>query len=294
MIKSVFIMKQTLLDAINVFLLKKGFLIKNLRRTCFDILAKKKDQILLIKVLEDANSINRQFAEEMMTIASYADASPLIVAEKVGHDLEDNIVYLRFGVYTLNCNTFFNCINNKFPVIKRSQAGLTVSVIGERLKQKREGFGYSLNAISKKIGVTSRMVMKYEESKSEVTINKAIKIYDLFGGYVFEEVNVFMQQKLPQTKFETEVSRKYAELGFDVTETKKTPFDIISKKEDELIFTEVSDNVNPEMKSLSKLLNADNLVIFQKKKPKDMPSLTKEEFMNFGEANELVKFIKDF
>ena len=287
-------MKQTLLDKVSIFLLKKGFTIKNLTRTCFDILGRRNDQILLIKVLEDANSISRQYTEEMIVVASYINASPLIIAEKAGNELEDNIVYSRFDVYTLNFNTLLNCVNNKYPFIKRSQAGLTASLVGRKLKQKREELGYSLNSLSKKIGVTSRMIIKYENEDSEVTINKAKKLYDLFGYHVFNEIDVFMQRRHPESRFETEVSKKYIELGFDATETKKTPFDIIARKDRELILTGVSDNVNPQMESLSKLLDADNLVIFQKKKPKNIPSMTKEEFMDFDKANELVKFLKEF
>ena len=145
-------MKQNLLDKLNIFLLKKGFTIKNLSRTCFDILARRNDQILLIKVLEDANSISREYAEEMMSIASYIEASPLILAEKAGDMLDDNIVYSRFDIYTLNYGTFLNCVNNKFPFLKRSQAGLTASVVGKKLKEKREELGYSLNSLSKKQG----------------------------------------------------------------------------------------------------------------------------------------------
>ena len=287
-------MKQTLLDRIGAFLLKKGYATKNLTRTCFDILARKEDQILLIKVLEDANSISRQYTEEMAAIASYVKASPLIIAEKAGNRLEENILYSRFNIYTLNAITFFNCVNKKFPFIKRSQAGLTASVVGEKLKEKREEMGYSLNALSKKIGVTSRMVVKYESENSEVTINHAMKIYDLFGYQVFSEIDIFSQRKQPQSKFETAVSQKYFELGFEATETKRTPFDIIARKGENLILTEVSDNVNPQMESLSKLLDADNLVIFHKKKPKNMPSMTQEEFMDFSKANELVRFLKEF
>ncbi len=287
-------MKQALLEKLNIFLLKKGFTIKNLTRTCFDALARRNEQILLIKVLEDANSVSRQYTEEMIAIASYASASPLIIAEKAGNRLEDNIVYSRFDIYTLNFNTFLNCINNKFPFVRRSQAGLTASVVGKKLKEKREELGYSLNALSKKLGVTSRMVIKYENENSEVTINKAMKMYDLFGEEIFNEVNVFMQNKQPESKFETEVSRKYVELGFNAVETKKMPFDIIARKEKELIFTEIGDNVNPQMQSLTKLLDADNLVIFQKKKPKNIPSLTQDEFMDFEKANELVRFLKEF
>ena len=287
-------MKQNLLDKLNIFLLKRSFTIKNLTRTCFDILARRNEQILLIKVLEDANSIAREYAEEMISIASYIEASPLIISEKAGDKLEDNVVYSRFGIYTLNYGTFMNCVNNKFPFLKRSQAGLTASVVGKKLKEKREEMGYSLNFLSRKIGVTSRMIMKYENENAEITINRAKKLYDIFGHQVFNQVDIFSQRNLLQGKFETNVSKKFVELGFDATETKKTPFHIIAEKGNEIILTEVSDKVNPQMQSLSKLLEADNLVIFSKKKPKNIPSLTKKEFMDFEEANELVKFLKEF
>jgi putative transcriptional regulator len=287
-------MKQTLLDKVNVFLLRQGYTIKNLTRTSFDILARKNEHILLIKVLEDANSITRQYTEDMISVSSYINASPLIISDKAGDLLEDNIVYSRFGIYTLNFKTFINCVDNKFPFIKRSQAGLTASIVGEKLKEKREELGYSLNSLSKKLGVTSRMVLKYENENSEITVNRAKKLYDLFGHHVFNEVNVFNHEENPKIKFKTRVSKKYNSLGFDVAETKKMPFDIMAKKENELILTEISDKVNPNMQSLSRLLDADNLVIFSKKKPKNIPSMTKKEFMDFEEANELVRFLKEY
>ncbi|MBI2659599.1 helix-turn-helix domain-containing protein [Candidatus Woesearchaeota archaeon] len=222
-------MKQTLLDKVSIFLLRKGFTLKNLTRTCFDILARRNEQILLVKVLEDANSIGREYTEEMVAVASYISASPLIISEKAGSKLEDNIVYSRFGIYTLNLATFTNSIHNKFPFIKRSKAGLTASVSGKKLREKREELGFSLNALSKKIGVTSRMIIKYENENSEITINRAMKLYDLLGHDVFNEVNVFMNSMQLRSKFETEVSKKYVELGFEAMETRKTPFDIIVK-----------------------------------------------------------------
>lgn len=287
-------MKQNLLDKINIFLLKRGYVIKNLTRACFDILARRNEQIMLIKVLEDANSISKEYTEEMLSIAAYISASPVIIADKAGDKLEDNVVYTRFGIYTFNFSTFINCISNKFPFVKRSQAGLTASISGKKLKERREELGYSLNSLSKKIGVTSRMMMKYENENSQITVNKARKLYDVFGHQVFAHVDVFSKHKIPDSKFESIVSKKYIELGFDATDTKKTPFDIIAKKDKEIILTEVSDKVNPQMQSLSKLLDADNLVIFKKKKPKNIPSMTKKEFMEFEEANELVKFLKEF
>ena len=111
---------------------------------------------------------------------------------------------------------------------------------------------------------------------------------------MFNSINIFSSRSGGQSDFETEVSKKYVDLGFIATETKKTPFDIIAKKGNEIIFTEVSDHVDPQMQSLSKLVDADNLVIFNKKKPKNLPSMTKKDFMDFEKSNDLVKFLKEY
>jgi len=287
-------MKSKIIDKLGIFLLKDGFTVKTLTGSCFDLLARNQDKILLIKVLEDANSISKQYVDEMDRVALYINATPVIISEKAGTKLEDNVLYMRFNMYTLNIVTFINSNKNKFPFIKRTQAGLTASIDGYRLKKKREEMGYSLNSLSKKIGVTTRMIARYENECSEITLSKAMKIYDLFGHKVFNEVNIFYRKSNVESNHNSDFSKKYVDLGFEATDTKKTPFDIIARKDDELILTGVGDKTKPDFSSLSKLLDADNLVIFKKKKPKDIPAIKKEEFLEFEKANQLIKFLKEF
>src|SRR3989344_1408478 len=287
-------MKSNLIDKLGIFLLKDGFTVKALSRNCFDLLARKQDKILLIKVLEDANAVSKEYSYEMNMVASYIGAVPVIIAEKAGNELEDNVLYTRFDLYTLNFATFVNSIRNKFPFVKRTQAGFTASIAGNKLRKKREEMGYSLNYLSKKVGVTSRMIDKYEKGDSEITINKAMKIYDIFGHQVFNEVNIFSGYKKIESRDKSDFSKKYIYLGFEASDTNKSPFDVIAKKDNELILTKVGDKARPDFPSLSKLLDADNLVIFKKKKPKDIPSMTKKEFLEFEKANELIKFLKEF
>jgi putative transcriptional regulator len=287
-------MKNAIIDKLAVFLLKDGFTVKTLTRTCFDLLARKQGKILLIKVLEDANAVTKEYTDAMDTVSSYIGAVPVIIAEKAGDKLEDNILYTRFDLYTLNFNTFVSSIKNKFPFVRRTQAGFTVSIDGDKLRKKREEKGYSLNYLSKKVGVTSRMMDKYEKGDSEITISKARKIYDIFGHRVFNEINIFSTNNIIGGKHKSYFSKKYVDLGFEAADTKKTPFDIIAKKGDELILTGIGDKRKRDFSSLSKLLDADNLVIFDKKKPKDVPALTKKEFLEFEKANLLIKFLKEF
>ena len=287
-------MKQAEIEKICTFLLKKGFAVKSLKRSCFDILARNDSTLLLIKALEDANSITRKYSDEMGSVASYLNAIPLMVSEKAGSKLEANVIYVRYGVYTINFATLANCIENKFPFIRRSQAGLTASVIGNKLKNKREELGLSLNKMSKLIGVTSRMVMKYEQGLSEVTVNRAMRIYDILGQNVFRRINIFESKGIMHSKSKTDISKKYVNMGFSATDTEKAPFDIIAKKECNIIITEVGDKINPDSYMVSRLIDADNLVIFEKKRPKDIAAMTKKEFLEFNEADELIKFLKEF
>ena len=138
------------------------------------------------------------------------------------------------------------------------------------------------------------MVQRYESGESEVTVGKALKLHRLLGPSVFDKINIFDYSKELIHGGKSDVSKKYSELGFDALETKNVPFDIVAKKGKELIFTEIGDKTRSELNSLSKLVDADSLVIFKEKKPKGIPAVTKKEFMEFEKARELIKFLKEF
>jgi putative transcriptional regulator len=286
-------MKKNLLEDIGIMLLREGFTVKTLTRTCFDIVARKDQRIILIKVLEDANSITEEFATQMKKVSAYISASPIIIADKACMMLQDNVVYARFGVFTLNKATFANAVENKLPFLMSTKAGLTASVAGERLRQKIEESGYSLGSVSRKIGVSKSMIAKYEKG-SDISVNRAKALYGLFGPSVFRAIDVFSELRSLPEKSSSSIVRKYSLLGFEASEARKVPFDIVAKKGREVIFTEIGDNANPQLESLTKMVDADNLVIFKDRKPKKLPALTKKEFMDFESANELIKFLKEF
>lgn len=285
-------MKKELIDEISLELLKKGYLVRTMI-SCFDIIARKEGRILLLKILEDADSVSNDGIETMKKIASYANGVPLIIAEKAGAKLQDNIVYSRLGIFTINLRTFMNSMENRLPFVKSQKAGLVAELVGDKLKQIRENEGLSLKSISRKIGVSSRMISKYENEDAEISVNKALKIYDIFGGKIFKPINIFTFEEKHQLLAGNKLGDKYAALGFDVSDAKKAPFDLISKKDNELILTKVGDDVNTSLDAISKMIGADELVIFKKNKPKGIPALKKEEFLEFKKAKELIKFLRE-
>lgn len=289
-----FNMKKLLIEELCVFLLRKGFTTKIIHY-CFDILARKDSNVLLIKVVEDANSLNPNNAKDMLKITSYTTASPLIIAEKSGQKLQDNVVYSRFGISTINLKTFENSVNNKLPFIKSNKSGLAVSIIGKKLQNIRENLDLSYRDLSRIAHVSPRMISRYENEDAEISLKKAISLYKKFGSELFKEINIFEPLKFEilddkPTKF----TKKFQDLGFAATEIKKVPFNIIAKKEREIILTKTGDRIDHELLLISKLMDTNDLVIFDKKRPKDIPSLSEEEFMEIKKAKELIKLIKEF
>ncbi len=288
-------MKRNIMEDVCIVLLKDGHTIKSLTRTCFDIVARKEAQILLIKILEDADSISTEYANEMKKLAYYIGGCPLIIAERAASVLQDNVVYKRYGVISINFSTFKNCIGNRMPFIVSDHSGLSVSIVPEKLNEVIEDEGISLNSVSKKIGVSKRMIQKYKEGNTKVTINNALRMYKTLGGGIFRKIDIFrVKEEHFKPVNKSDITKKYNELGFEATRTTKVPFDVVAKKEKEIIFTELGDKTNPYFQSFSKLVDAKNLVIFSRKKPKNIPAITKKEFMDFEKAKELIKFLEEY
>ncbi|MBW2964201.1 helix-turn-helix domain-containing protein [Candidatus Woesearchaeota archaeon] len=289
-------MKQReLVESVCILLLRNGYVVKALARSCFDIVARSGERVVLVKAVEDANTLSPDTIGEMVRVSEYLAGVPVIVADKAGFELEKNVVYMRQGVYALSLSTFENAVMNRLPFIKSSKAGVTVQVDGDALRKKREEEGLSLNELAAKVGVSRNMIQKYEHG-AEITVQKAVKMYDRFGGEVFKRIDVFSARALgthPELK-KGDIASKYSELGFKADEMQRSPFDVIARKKEELILTSVGDRFNPHVSEVSKLLDSDKLMIYKRKKPKDIPAMKKKEFMELEKAKELIKILKEF
>ena len=99
---------------------KEGFETSNIyEQSCFDIVARKKLLILLLKVLVNIDSINESHVEEIRQISNVFLASPIIVGVKSkNHILEEDVVYERHGLPAIGLETLKNidAIGNDFKL----------------------------------------------------------------------------------------------------------------------------------------------------------------------------------
>lgn len=241
-------MQLALLEAVVKILSKAGFRVTDLagtRSRCFDVIARKENIVLLLKILYNVDSLKPEIAEEIKKLAKILNASPIVIGEKFKFNfLERGVVYSRYGLPVINLATFYDfIIENIPPYIYSAPGGYYVKLDSEKIREMREKLGISLGEIAKRLGVSRRTVKKYEEG-IDASIETAMKIEEILGTYVIKAINLLEFAELNVSEEEQEFEGEEAEIieqlrviGISVYPVKHAPFDVVSKAEDMNVLT---------------------------------------------------------
>jgi len=101
--------RDDLINTTRAILAKGGFDISpmmSLRSVCFDVVGRKGDTLLIIKILSNVDAFSRENAEEMKVLAEMLHACPLLIGERSSSGLlEPGIVYSRFNIQIISNET---------------------------------------------------------------------------------------------------------------------------------------------------------------------------------------------
>ena len=135
--------RKELLGSIKDTLAGAGFYVSDLystRLTGFDIVARRDDTLLIIKVLTNVDSLSEDVAKELRILSSLLRATPLLIGERSGVDaLEDDVAYFRFGIQAITLDTLRKYILEGVPVnVYAAPGGLYVNLDQEKLRKIRQ------------------------------------------------------------------------------------------------------------------------------------------------------------
>src|SRR5207237_10221352 len=69
------------------------------RGLCFDLVARRDDTLLIVKVFQNVDGLSKGTAQELKTIARTLEGSPLVIGERSGAGpVEDGVIDGRCGV----------------------------------------------------------------------------------------------------------------------------------------------------------------------------------------------------
>jgi len=244
--------RDKLLEHIRKMLTECGFAVSDpitLKSIAFDLVARRDDELLVLKVLQNIDAFNKDDAGQMRTLADALDAKAAVIGlRSSSKKLDEGIVYSRFGIPIMSMGTLEEFLKEGVPpFVFAAPGGLYVKIDSDLLKQIRTQRNISLGTLAEIAGVSRKAIQMYEEGMGAV-IEVAMKIEEFLNEPLVMPLNPFeyshekgkaADAMEDHDRLHNEVFRMLETFGYSVQPMARCPFEAISSDEKIMILTGV-------------------------------------------------------
>jgi putative transcriptional regulator len=247
--------RNELLGEIREILTNAGFYVSDLcaiRPIGFDLVARRDNSLLIIKVLTNIDSLSEEVAKELKVLSVLLQGSPLLIGMRTGTgSLENDVVYDRFGIQAITSETLRNHLLEGMTLkVYAAPGGLYVNLDREKLKKLRKEQNISLGSFARNVRVSRRTASLYEEgmnARAEI----ASRIEEILGGTVSNPINIltpssnkgkkevatFHGSKDLIREFKQEIFSLLEHVGYKIIPVNRAPFEALSKDKERILLT---------------------------------------------------------
>jgi len=310
-LQGLFFLREASLLRATAILKEHGFSVESFAHSnaCFDLVAKRPDLTLVLKVFNNIDSLREEHAAELRKIAAVFNATVLVVGEKTkAFSLKKGVLYERLGLTALNLKSLSELLEERFPSVKYFKGKNIVELDSKKLRQKRKELGLTLQELAKKIDSTVESVHRYEKGAT-ASLNTAEKLEDALDANLVQKINLFEEQKIARKsekkvfdeEFDDKALGKVHDLGVKMAVFKHTPFKAYAKPSDSLLIgkAEVKHGIEKKAAELSKTKKAfqGTPVIISKElrftQFSHIPVVGEEELDSLSKFKDLMKLIRE-
>ncbi len=204
----------------------------------FDVMSRRDDALLIVKVYLNADSIRKEGSGEMRLLSDFLKGSPIILSVKMSRKpLDDGVLYLRHHIPIMTLATFSDMLLEGVPpLVFAGPGGYYVNIDGPAVAELRNGKGLSLGALAEAIGVSRKSIQMYEQGTCP-TVEVAMKLEKVLGQPLIRGLDPFdVEAPAPGTiplhdidAAHTDILSKFDNMGYEVAPTVKCPFNALSK-----------------------------------------------------------------
>jgi len=311
--------RQELLKEVRETLSNAGFYVSELcsmRPIGFDLVARRDNSLLIIKVLTNINAISEEVADELRTLSMLLKGCPLLIGDKKGNEnIEEDVVYDRFGVQAISNNTLKNHLLEGIPLeVYAAPGGLYVNLDNQKIKKFRKEQRLSLGSFARSLRVSRRTVQMYEEGMN-ASIEVAFRIEDLMGTNATVPIDILNKPIIKRRilkkssdlrskgfrEFQKEIFSTLNKMGYRVIPMERAPFEAVSQDKKKILLTCVDRYDKKILKkahvvsSISKITEKQAVLIIdkeiRKKNIEGTPIVLKNELKKTRGPEELLELI---
>ena len=236
--------RSALVGNVTAMLQDAGFLVSErcaIRPKSFDVVARRGEDLLLLKILGNVDSFDGITGAEMRRLGTYLDAMPLVIGLRSrDEDLEPGVVYFRHGVPVFSPDTAMDLFVEAVPpLIYAAPGGLYVNIDSDVLADEREKRDWSLGRLATELGVSRRTVSKYEDGMN-ASVEVAVRLEEIFDAPLTSPVDVLAgadeirdAEPTPEDPEadpdDEDIVAFLTRAGFDVHPTMRAPFKTVSE-----------------------------------------------------------------
>ncbi len=197
---------------------------------------------LMIKVVNDTSDLRPGELSELRDCSNILGAAGLVVANNDnGEEIDDIVAHEKSGIFIVGVGGLRSTLGNSIYVVKR-QGNYYMRVDGEKLRAERERKGYGLGDLAALLSVSRRAVYMYEREETDVSLQTALRLMEVFGDRVFRPINILEEEEknrhIPKQRryISSRLERLLSaikDLGGELVETKRAPSDAVARVDKE-------------------------------------------------------------
>lgn len=284
------------------------------RGLCFDLVARRDDTLLIVKVLQNVDALTRDTAQELRMIGQTLRGSPLVVGERTGTGvLEDGVVYSRFGVPIVSRRSLKEYLEEGVPpFLYSAPGGLYVRLDAEALRRLREERQISLGTLAEIAGVSRRTIQMYLEGMS-ASMDVAMRLEAFLDEALARPIDPFAfaldaaeadEDRMGRlVGFERELFERLQRLGYNILPTIRSPFDAFAQRAETTHLTGVADqDESIERKAeivsnIGRVVEKDSVIFVERKSirlsVRGVPVIARKELRKARGSDEIEEMISE-
>ena len=213
------------------------------RPSCFDLVARRKDQLIFVKVPANVGNISEKDASELHAISKFFSAKPLFISDGTATKcLEDDTVYMRYNVWTITLKTLEDIIfRGMHPLIEAGPGGYYVNLDCGVIREKRQCLGLSVGKLAEMGGTSRRTLYGYEKGMAKASVSVAYNLARVLGVPVVQPLNLFQMERADMGFFSMskqiisrhrllqKILNNLSHFNLSTIMVRKAPFDFIAQ-----------------------------------------------------------------